>query len=137
MFEVIYYSLTGNTKKVAEAIATELDVVAENVKSKDRLAEESFVFLGAGLYGPLRSWGLKRFIARNNFDGRKVALFGTSGEGKGKEVGALEEAVTAKGAEMAGRFHCRGKFLFFINRKHPTSEDLENARKFARELVED
>ena len=137
VFEVIYYSLTGNTKKVAEAIATELDVVAENVKTSAGLAEESFVFLGAGLYGPLRSWGLRRFIDGNNFDGRKVALFGTSGEGKGKEVGALEAAVTAKGAEMVGRFHCKGRFVFFINRKHPTSEDLGNARKFARELVED
>ena len=137
MFEVIYYSLTGNTKKVAEAIATELDVVAENVKTKAGLVEESFVFLGAGLYGPLRSWGLRRFIDGNNFDGRKVALFGTSGEGKGKEVRALEEAVTAKGAEIAGRFHSKGKFLFFINRRHPTSKDLENAKKFAREVSKD
>ena len=137
MFEVIYYSLTGNTKKVAEAIATELDVVAENTKTNVTLAEESFVFLGAGLYGPLRGWGLRRFIARNNFDGRRVALFGTSGEGKGREVGALEEAVTAKGAEIAGRFYCRGRFLLLINRKHPTSEDLGNARRFAREMVKD
>ncbi len=137
MFEVVYYSLTGNTKKVAEAIAAELDVAAENVDTKDRLADESFVFLGAGLYGPLRGWGLKRFIARNSFDGRKVALFGTSGEGKGKEVGALEEAVRAKGAEIAGTFHCRGKFLFLINRRHPTSEDLGNAREFARKAIEE
>jgi flavodoxin len=52
VFEVVYYSLTGNTKKVAEAIASELGVAAEDVKTKDRLAEESVVFLGAGLYGP-------------------------------------------------------------------------------------
>jgi flavodoxin len=134
MFEVVYYSLTGNTKKVAEAIAAELDVVAENVKSKSRLAEESFVFLGAGLYGPLRSWGFRRFIDRNRFDGRKVALFGTSGEGKGKEVGALEEAVTARGAEIAGKFYCKGKFLFIVNPRHPSSEDIEMARAFAREI---
>ena len=121
MFEVIYYSLTGNTKKVAEAIAAELDVVAEDVKTKDRLAEDSFVFLGAGLYGPLRAWGLRRFIDRNDFRGRKVALFGTSGEGKGKEVGALEEAVAAKGAEVAGSFFCRGRFLF-LKRDHPTNK---------------
>jgi len=135
MFEVIYYSMTGKTKKVAEAIATELDVTAENVKTKAKLAEESFVFLGAGKYGPLRSWGLQEFIDGNNFDGRKVALFGTSGDGKGKEVEALEETVTAKGAKISGRFYCKGEFLFIINRKHPTSEDLENARKFARELA--
>ena len=135
MFEVVYYSLTGNTKKVAEAIATELDVIAENVKTKAKLAEESFVFLGTGLYGPFWIRGLKKFIDGNNFDGRKVALFGTSGNGKGKEVEALEETLTAKGAKISGRFYCKGEFLFFINRKRPTSEDLENARKFARELV--
>jgi len=134
MFEVVYYSLTGNTKKVAEAIAAELEVVAENVKSKSSLAEESFVFLGAGLYGPLRSWGFRRFIDRNRFDGRRVALFGTSGEGRGKEVGALEEALTAKGADIVGKFYCKGKFLFFVNPTRPSSEDIEMARAFAREI---
>ena len=135
MFEVIYYSLTGNTKKVADAIATELDVVAENVKTKDKLAEDSFVFLGAGLYGPLRGLGFRRFIEGNDFAGRKVALFGTSGEGRGKEVAALEEAVTAKGAEVAGSFFCRGEFMFLINRKRPTSKDLDDAMAFAREMA--
>ena len=136
MFEVIYYSLTGNTKKVADAIASELGVAAENVKTKDALAEDSLVFLGAGLYGPLRGWGLRRFIDGNSFEGRKVALFGTSGEGKGKEIGALEEAVVAKGAEIAGRFFCRGRFLF-LKRDHPTSKDLSSARRFAREVASD
>jgi len=136
MFEVIYYSLTGNTRKVADAIAAELDVVAESAKTKDMLAQDSLVFLGAGLYGPLRGWGFRRFIDRNCFDGRKVALFGTSGEGKGKEVGALEEAVVAKGAEVVGSFFCRGRFLF-LKRDHPTSKDLGNARKFAREMAKD
>ena len=136
MFEVIYYSMTGNTKKVADAIATELDVAAENVKTKDKLAEDSFALLGAGLYGPLRGLGFRRFIDRNDFAGRKVALFGTSGGGKGIEVGALEEAVAAKGAEVTGRFFCRGRFLFLL-RKHPTSNDLENARRFAREMAKD
>jgi flavodoxin len=136
MFEVVYYSLTGNTKKVADAIATELGVVAENVDTKDKLAEDSVVFLGAGLYGPLRGWGFRRFIDRNGFEGRKVALFGTSGEGKGKEVGALEEAVAAKGAEVAGSFFCRGRFLF-LKRDHPTSKDLEDAKRFAREVAKD
>jgi flavodoxin len=135
MFEVIYYSLTGNTKKVADAIATELDVVAESVNTKDKLAEDSVVFLGAGLYGPLRVWGLRQFIDRNSLDGRKVALFGTSGEGRGKEVGALEEAVAAKGADIVGKFHCKGEFLFLVNRNRPASEDLENARIFARQVA--
>lgn len=137
MLEVIYYSLTGRTKKVAEAIATELGVAAEDVRTKARLADDSFVFLGAGKYGPLRGWGLKRFIDRNDFQGRKVALFGTSGDGTGREVAALEELVAAKGAETAGRFFCRGEFLFLVNRGRPSSQDLADARRFAREMAGD
>ena len=134
MFEVIYYSMTGNTKKVAEAIAAELDVNAEDVRTKGGLAKDSFLFLGSGRYFPLPGRGFKKFVARNDFDGRQVALFGTSGEGKGHEVEALEKMVTAKGAKVMGKFYCKGKFLFFINRKHPDNKDLENAKKFAREL---
>ncbi len=134
MFEVIYYSMTGNTKKVAEAIATELEVSAEDVKTKDESVKDSFLLLGSGHYFPLPGRGLKKFVASNDFDGRQVALFGTSGGGKGREVEALEKMVTAKGAKVIGKFHCKGKLFFFINRKHPTSDDLENARKFAREL---
>ncbi len=136
MFEVIYYSLTGNTKRLADAIATELDVVAEDVKTTDELAEDSHVFLGAGKYGPLRGLGFRRFIERNDFAGRKVALFGTSGNGRGEEVGALEAAVTARGAEVVGRFFCKGEFMFLVNRNRPASKDLDAARAFAREMAE-
>ncbi len=134
MFEVIYYSMTGNTKKVAEVIAAELDVSAEDVKTKGELAEDSFLLLGSGNYFPLPGRGFKKLVARNDFDGRKVALFGTSGGGKGREVEALEKMVTAKGAKVMGKFHCTGKMFFFINRKHPDKKDLKNAKKFARKL---
>ena len=136
MVEVIYYSMTGNTKKLAEAIATELNVAAESVSMNTKLADQSLLFLGTGLYGPFQGRGLKRFIHGNHFEGRKVALFGTSGEGKGREVGALEGAVTKKGAAVVGKFHCKGEFLFFINRKHPMSKDLKGARNFARQLAD-
>ena len=133
VFEVVYYSMTGNTKKLADAIASELSVAAEKVNKNTRLADESLVFLGTGLYGPYQ--GLKHFIDRTDFAGRKVALFGTSGEGRGREVGALEQAVSTKGADIVGRFHCKGEFLFLINRNRPTSEDLENARIFAQQVA--
>ena len=135
MFEVIYYSMTGNTKKVAEVIAAELDVSAEDVKTKGKLAEDSFLLLGSGRYFPLPGTrGFKKFVASNDFDGRKVALFGTSGGGKGREVEALEKMVTAKGAKVMAKFYCKGHILFFINRKHPDNKDLKNAKKFARKL---
>jgi hypothetical protein len=42
--------------------------------------------------------------------------------------------LTQKGAIILGSHHCRGKFLF-VNRSHPDNEDLENARKFAQEMI--
>jgi len=135
MFEVIYLSKTGNTRKIAEAIAAELDVTAEDVKTKDKLAKDSFALLGSGCYFPIPGRGFKKFINRNDFDGRKVALFDTSGSGKGDEAKALEKMTAAKGAKVMGKFYCKGKFLFF-HRKHPTAEDLENAKNFAGEMKE-
>ncbi|MFC2035921.1 flavodoxin family protein [Chloroflexota bacterium] len=133
MYEVIYLSKGRNTRKLAEIIAAEIGVSAEDVKAKNKLAKDSFALLGSGCYFPMPGRGFKKFINSNDFNGRKIALFGTSGGGKGDEVKALEKMVTAKGAKVMGKFYCKGKFLFF-SRKHPTSEDLQHAKNFAGEL---
>ena len=134
MFEVVYYSITGNTKKVAEAIAAELGVKAENVKVKRELAKDSFVFLGSGCYASRPGGKLRKFIARNDFKGRQVALFGTSGSGEGDEVRVIAELLKPKGALIRGSFYCKGKVWFLFNRGHPTDEELANAREFANEM---
>jgi menaquinone-dependent protoporphyrinogen IX oxidase len=50
MYEVIYYSMGGNTKKIAEAIAGELGVEPEGVMKKESPAKDSLIFLGSGIY---------------------------------------------------------------------------------------
>ena len=134
MFEVVYYSITGNTKKVAEAIAAELDVKAESVKAKQELAKDSFVLLGSGCYADKPGGKLRKFIASNDFKGRQVALFGTSGNGEGHEVKAIEELLKPKGALIRGSFCCQGKSFFLFYRGHPSNEELANAREFANEM---
>ncbi len=134
MFEVVYSSMFGNTRKIAEAIAAELDVQAENVKAKKGLAKDSFVFLGSGCYGHKPGRRLQRFIASNDFKGRQVALFGTSGDGKGNEVKAMAGVLKPMGAIIRGSFYCQGRTFFFLNRGHPSSQALTNAREFANEM---
>jgi hypothetical protein len=46
----------------------------------------------------------------------------------------MTDMVTQKGATIMGTFHCRGKF-FLVHRSHPDKEDLDNAKKFAREML--
>ena len=134
MFEVIYYSMCGSTKKVAETIAAELGVKAESVKAKQELAKDSFVFLGSGCYADKPGGKLREFIARNDFKGRQVALFGTSGRGEGNEVRAMEKLLKPKGALIRGGFYCQGKSFFLFYRGHPSNEELAKARDFANEM---
>jgi len=135
MFEVIYYSRSGSTKKIAEAIAAELGVRAEDAKMNKGLAKDSFVFLGSGYYERKPEKELQEFINGNDFAGRQVALFGTSARGKGNEIRAIEKLLKPKGALIRDSFYCKGKsWRFFINRGHPSNEDFANAREFASKM---
>jgi len=49
-------------------------------------------------------------------------------------IAAMTDLLTRKGATILGSYHCRGKFLL-MNRGHPNKEDLDNAKKFAREMI--
>jgi len=125
----------GNTRKVADAIAGELGVSVGDLKNP-LPADAKVLFLGSGTYGALPGKEMTKFVADNDFTGRRVALFGTSmkPEGAEKMIAVMEDAVIKKGATILGRYHCPGKFLFF-NRDRPGKEDLENAKKFAREML--
>jgi flavodoxin len=134
MFEVVYYSRGGNTRKVAEAVAAELGTVARDIKTVDRVADEANIVLGSGCYGAVLAKDITDFLDRNHKPGRKIALFTTSVLGLGKEVEVMEKQVRGKGVEVAHSFNCYGQFLG-VKKGHPDKDDLENARKFARGLA--
>jgi flavodoxin len=135
MFEVVYFSATGNTRKVAEAIADELGVEAKNIKTVDKVAQDAFIFLGSGYYGAVMVKPIADFIERNGLQGRKIALFGTSGFGWEKELSIMEKQVTNKGVEVVGRFNCFGRFAA-VKIGHPTADELDQARAFARRIAQ-
>jgi flavodoxin I len=134
MSNVIYYSMTGHTQKMAEVIAEELGVAAASVKDVTGIPENGVMFLGSGCYGSKPGEDLQKFITNNDFTGRNVALFGTSGGGAGKEVESMAVLLKGKGAIVVGSYHTRGKFVL-LNLGHPNKDDLDGARKFAREIV--
>ena len=135
MNHVLYYSMTGSTKKMAAAIAQELGVEAKNVKTEATLPQDGLLFIGSGCYGDKPGDDMAKFIAKNDFAGRKVALFGTSGAGAGKEVQSMAEALKGKGAVVVGSYYTKGKAFVVVNMGHPNKDELDGARKFAREMV--
>ena len=131
-YQVIYFSRKGNTKKVAETIASEIGVSAEDVNYA-RLKEDTFVILGSGCYGSKPGKNLTKFMENNDFKSRNVALFSTSGRREGAEVKAMEEELISRGAIVKDKFFCKGKF-FLMNRGRPNKKDLDNAKEFAKNL---
>jgi flavodoxin len=135
MHQVIYDSRGGNTKKVADAIAQELGVSAMDVKTASLVSDDGVVFLGSGCYGGNPGENMTRFIEANDFRGRRVALFGTSGGGAGKEVEVMEAALKEKGADIMGSYFCKGQMALLFSRGHPNSADINAAREFARRMA--
>jgi len=130
-YQVIYFSRKGSTKKIADAIASELKVEAEDVKNA-RVVDGAFVFLGSGNYGGRPGKEMITFIEENDFT--KVALFGTSGGGIGKEVEEMKKQLHEKNVTVLDSYYCKGKFGF-INRTKPNDEDITEAKKFAKKML--
>lgn len=135
MYQVLYFSRGGHTKKVAEAIAAELGVKAADIKQTALDPGAEVVFLGSGCYGGKPGPEMAKFIETSDFKGRKVALFGTSAGGAGREVEDMAQALKGKGATVLGSYYCKGQFLLLVGMGHPDQGDFENARQFARETA--
>ena len=132
---VLVDSRGGNTRKVADAIAGELGVTVGDLAAA--LPDDAqTLFLGSGTYGGRPGEAMTTFIGSGTFTGRRVALFGTSAspDGSGKMMAVMADALQQKGATIIGRYGCRGRFLV-LNWSHPDNIDLDNARKFARDMV--
>jgi flavodoxin len=135
MHQVLFYSMGGNTRKLADAIAEELGAKSADVKAASIDPGAGVIFLGSGCYGGKPGEDMMKFIGKNDFTGRRVALFGTSAWGHGKEVQAMEDALKQKGANVVGSYYTKGKFLVVVSMGHPNEDDLAGARKFAREMA--
>jgi flavodoxin len=134
MYEVIYYSIGGNTRKVAEAIAEEVGTKARDIKTVEAVDGKSVIMLGTGCYGAVLVKDIVDFIERNQLQGRKVALFTTSAFGMSKEVEIIENQLKNKGVDVIARFNCGGRWGV-IKRNHPDTNELEKAREFARMIM--
>jgi len=134
MFEVVYYSKSGNTKKVAGVIAQELGVTARDIKNTGVIPSDRFIFLGTGCYGAVLPKSIGEFMNRNRFSGRKIALFTTSAFGSVTERNAIKNKVTDLGAEVVYSYSCVGRWMS-MKKQHPTPEEMEKAREFARQVA--
>lgn len=161
---IVYESLTGNTKQVAEAIAQAFE--KENVvyvgEPQENLDAELY-FVGSWIDKGNCTKEITAFL--ESLEGKKIALFATAGFGGSKDYyDTLAERIKAQipaSNQILGQFFCQGKMPMSVRERyvamlqanpedknlevsvknfdealsHPNESDLKNAAAWAYGLL--
>jgi flavodoxin len=131
-FAVRYYTKTGNTKRLAEAVAKELGVEALPI-SEPVLEKVDILFLGNSYYAFNIDPEVRNFVASlDKAKVGKIVNFGSAAmlNSTYKKVKAEADKVGIPMDEK--EFHCKGEFKG-IHKGRPNAEDIEAAVKFVRQ----
>ena len=130
---VRYFTRSGNTKKLADAIANTVGVEAETVQNN--LTEKvDILFLGSSVYAAGIDEAVAKFIVNNASKIGKIVNFSTAAivSSTYKQV---KKVADENGVEMSEQeFHCKGSFLM-MHRGRPNEEDICNAKLFAEKVI--
>ncbi|MCH5158952.1 MAG: flavodoxin [Clostridiales bacterium] len=130
---VRYYSRSGNTEKIAKAIATEAGVQAEDV-SVPLAVKTDLLFLGSALYAGGVDKAVKKFLADNKDNIGTIYNFSTSAS-PSSTYKAVKKVADKNGIALSETaFDCRGKFLF-MHKGHPDEADVAAAVEFAQKVL--
>lgn len=131
---VRYYTRSGNTKKLADEIASALDLQAENIEAG--LSEKAdILFLGCSYYAFDMDDAVKAFLKNNKDNIGKIVMFGTSAMMKSMRK-PMKKVTKDLGIEIAEEeFHCRGQFGR-MHKGRPNADDLKNAAEFAKKVAQ-
>ncbi len=133
--QVVYHSQSGNTKKVAEAIAQELNLTAKSIEQAQDISRESIdlLLIGDGMYFGGMSDSMKKFIDMLKPQNiKKAAVFSTSGGSWPMGPDGLKKRLGKQGIPVEEEsFKCHGSAFGVAFSSHPNENDLNNARRFA------
>ena len=130
---VRYHSRGGNTKKIAEAIASAVGVEAKTVA--EPLTEDvDILFLGSAPYAFDVDDAVKEFIRGIHVSVGKVVNFSTSAAVKSTRK-YVEKLLTEKNIPLAAEeFSCQGAFAM-LHRGRPNESDQQAAAAFAKTVL--
>jgi flavodoxin len=155
---VAYYSLTGNTRTVAEAIYDALpqSKAIQPISGVKSVAGYDLLFIGFPVESHSVPYKVEKFL-ESIPQGTKIALFSTHGSALGSRLSreAIEHAaVVTSHTRLISTFSCRGKVspqalealahspeheawvdMAASASSHPNEDDLAEARAFARRVL--
>ena len=151
---VIYFSQTGNTKKVAEAIASGIKEVTgqcdllrllrANEFNAGTLPDYDLIGIGCPTFGYEDTFNVTLLVRRMGAcSGRHSFVFTTSAGHPGNALPSMADKLTARGLMVIGGFSCDGRAITPVDLPspwytdgHPDEADLKDAADFGRDMVE-
>ena len=133
-YAVRYYTKTGNTKRLAEAVAAALGVEALPI-SEPVSEPVDLLFLGNSYYAFTIDPEVRDFV--RSLDKEKVGKivnFGSAAMLNSTYRKVKAEADKAGIPMMEKEFHCRGEFKG-IHKGRPNADDLAAAADFAKSII--
>lgn len=128
-----YYTKTGNTRKLALAIAEVIGVEAYDLsKPLDEFVD--VLFWGSAVYAFSIDEEIKMFLKENADKIGQIANFSNACMVKStyKMVKKVAEPLNIK--MMEEEFYCKGRFKIF-NKNRPNEDDLNNVKEFAKKII--
>ena len=128
-----YYTRSGNTKKLAEAVAQAVNTEALDVTVplKEKV---DILFLGCSYYAFDVDETVKSFILKNQAHIGKIVCFGTSAMMRSMKKPIRKVAKTVNVEVAEEEFHCRGQFGK-IHSGRPNNDDLRAVASFANKII--
>jgi flavodoxin/NAD-dependent dihydropyrimidine dehydrogenase PreA subunit len=147
--KIVCFSQTGNTRKVAKAMAGALRESGNDVRwvPFEKIVVEDFcnsdlIGVGAPCFESQAPTPVRQFLDKlPSLEHTNAFVFATSGGAPGRVLRDLANPLRAKGARILGGFLCRGTCFHPVPclagrfPERPNQTDIENARRFARSLV--
>jgi len=141
---ICYYSRHhSNTLKVLEAMTKEgeTDLIDVTARQTVRLEDYDRVGFASGVYYGNFHDSVLSFARQYLPQGKPVFFVCTYGGTKGGSTKELSQIAKEKGCPVLGEFGCKGydtsgpfKLMGGVAKGHPNERDLEDARRFYREI---
>jgi len=141
---LFYYSVHhGNTKKIVKALEARFGITLVRVPCDELPSLEAYGLVGfaSGVYMSEFGKPLLDLANRLQLEGKDCFTLYTCGAVSGKYDGRFVKLLESKGANVVGRFHCRGydtfgpfKLVGGIAKDRPDEADVADAIRFFEKL---
>ena len=133
-YAIRYYTKTGNTKILADAISEVLNVESNDL-SVPLDDDVDVLFLGTSIYGSSIDPAVIKFFDNLNGDVKKIISFGTSGTMQ-SSYGQISELCHVHDIKLdENEFHAPGAFVG-MNADRPNKDDAKAIKEFVKKVTD-